>query len=166
MKPKLPTMISVRGYALPVRDDDNADEKKDAKSKRKGRKALPKPSDEIVVFDTETKIDHSQHLRIGTYQVRKGLRLHEKGIFYEPDSVTPYELILLKSYTQAHGLILRTREEFVREVLYLYGYDHGGLILGFNLPFDLSRLATSIGTSHGKDMRGGSRPERWCRSCG
>ena len=152
---KLPMMIAMRGYAVPVHDDDNAKKKEGAKSKHKRRKGLSKPCDEIVVFDTETKIDHSQHLRIGTYQVRKGMTLHEKGIFYEPNSVTPDELILLNSYAKAHGLVLRTREEFVRDVLYLYGYDHGGLILGFNLPFDLSRLATAISTSHGKDMRGG-----------
>ena len=164
MNNKLPMMIALRGYAVLVRSD-NTEEEKDAKSKRKKRKTLPKPSDETVVFDTETSTDHAQNLRIGTYQVRKGLGLHEKGILYEPDNVTSDELTLLKSYTKAHGLVLRTREEFVREVLYLYGYDHGGLILGFNLPFDLSRLAIKISTSHGKDMRGGFSlellPEKW-----
>jgi len=133
MSIKMPMMIAVRGYAVPVRDDDKTNKKKDAKPKHKKRKTLSRPSDETVVFDTETSIDHAQHLRIGTYQVRKGVKLYEKGIFFEPDSVTPNELTLLKSYTEAHGLVLRTREEFVRDVLYLYGYDHGGLILGFNL---------------------------------
>src|SRR4029077_16704294 len=35
------------------------------------------------------------------------------------------------------------------------GYDLRGTIVGFNLPFDLSRLAIKHGSARGKVMRGG-----------
>lgn len=165
MTDKLPMMISVRGYAVPVETDKKSANDAAAKPKGKVRKALRAPADVTVVFDTETTTDHAQNLRFGTYQVRKGAKRHEHGIFYEPGNVTADELALLQSYATGRQMMLQTREEFVREVLYVYGYDHGGLILGFNLPFDLSRLATRILTSHGKDMRGGFSlellPEKW-----
>ncbi len=155
MTDKLPMMIAVRGYAVPVDTKRKPTEDSAAKPERKIRKALPAPANVTVIFDTETTTDQAQNLRFGTYQVRKGTKRQEHGIFYEPGNVTADELALLRSYTAERRLSLRTREDFVREVLYVYGYDHGGLILGFNLPFDLSRLATRISTSHGKDMRGG-----------
>src|ERR1022692_3626789 len=117
------------------------------------------------VLDTETGTDHAQFVRIGTYQVRRRAALEEKGIFYEPGNVTADELKLLEAYAKDKGLTLRTREDFVREIIYRYGYKYGGLIVGFHLPFDLSRLAISIFTSHGHDMRGGFSlellPEKW-----
>ena len=42
-----------------------------------------------------------------------------------------------------------------RQVLYRYGYHYGGSIVGFNLPFDLSRLAIKPGSARGDTMRGG-----------
>ena len=160
---KIPMMIAVRGFA--VRQDKKIKPKKAKADHRKKRDALKKPSAYSVAVDTETGTDHAQHLRIGTYQVRKSTDLIEKGIFYEPDNVTSDELTLLTAYASDKHLTLRTRENFVREVIYRYGYKYGGLILGFNLPFDLSRLAISAFTSHGKDMRGGFSlellPEKW-----
>ena len=160
---KIPMMIAVRGFA--VRKVKNSKSKKEKTNKGNKRDTLKKPSAYSVTFDTETGTDHAQHLRIGTYQVRKRTDLIEKGIFYEPDNVAAEELKLLTAYTKKKGLTLRTREDFVREIIYRYGYKYGGLILGFNLPFDLSRLAISGFTSHGWDMRGGFSlellPEKW-----
>lgn len=155
MTMKLPMMIAVRGYAVPVHvtGDKGGNERK--KSKRKRRKTLKTPSEYSLVFDTETTADHTQNLRIGSYQVHKGMVLIERGLLYEPDALTPAEIDPMKSYSRMNGLVLHTREEFVRQVFYKYGYDYGGLIIGFNLPFDLSRLATGIATSCGWDMRGG-----------
>lgn len=164
MTNKLPMMIAVRGYAVSAHDEDGQNKGKST-PRWKIRKNLPRPSDEAVIFDTETTTDHRQNARIGTYQVRKKDQLTEKGIFYEPDGITSDEMDLLTSYAKTNGLTVRTREDFVRNVLYVIGYDHGGQIIGFNLPFDLSRLALKISTSHGKDMRGGFSlellPEKW-----
>ncbi len=165
MSTKIPMMIAVRGYAVVVRDEKEDKRKNENGAQPRTRKALKCPSEYAVVFDTETGTDHAQFLRIGTYQVRRRAALVEKGIFYEPGNVTFDDLKLLETYAKDKGLTLRTREDFVREVIYRYGYKYGGLIVGFNLPFDLSRLAISIFTSHGHDMRGGFSlellPEKW-----
>ena len=50
---------------------------------------------------------------------------------------------------------LRTVSEFVDEVLYDRAYDLRASIVGFNLPFDISRLAIEHGSARGKAMRGG-----------
>jgi hypothetical protein len=147
-------VVAVRGYAIPAQSGKEAVATK-GKRGRCYRKALPKPSAYSVVFDTETGTDHAQHLRIGTYMVHKKATLIETGIFYGPENISADELSLLQAYVLEKGLTLRTREEFVRDVFYRYGYHYGGLILGFNLPFDLSRIAVSTSTSKGWDMRGG-----------
>lgn len=160
MKRSTPTIIALRGYAEPV-----SQEAKEPSKPKKKRKALRHPSKWTVIADTETKTDHTQALRIGAFQIRKSGALHKHGLFFEQSNLSPAEIDVLHSYAAEHGLALLTRDEFLCEVLYRYGYDRGGLIIGFNLPFDLSRLAVDISTSHGWDMRGGfslkSRPEKW-----
>ena len=39
---------------------------------------------------------------------------------------------------------LLTRAQFAEEIFYRYGYDLRGTIVGFNLPFDLSRIAIGM----------------------
>lgn len=150
----IPMLIAVRGYAVPVREEDD---KADAKTGTGKRKPLPRPSRETLIFDCETTSDHAQSLRFGTYQCRKGDEV-KNGIFYEtdnPKALSPKDLVVLQRYAAKHGLTLRTRQSFVEDVFYLYAYAYGALVVGFNLPFDISRLAISIGTAHARDMRGG-----------
>jgi DNA-binding phage protein len=152
---KLPMLIAVRGYAVPVRDED---EKPHAKSGTGKRKLLPRPSRETLIFDCETTSDYAQSLRFGTYQCRKSGVLVESGIFYEsdnPSALSPTDLAVLRRYATKHGLTFRTRQSFVEDIFYRYAYAYGALVVGFNLPFDISRLAISIGTAHARDMRGG-----------
>jgi hypothetical protein len=157
--------IAVRSYAVQIQNYTHKRKRKTSSASGKKRKGLPRPSDTTLVFDTETTTDHTQRLRFGTYRVYKKTKFMENGIFYEPENVTPDELQLLRTYTEKNDLVLRTREEFVRKIFYIYGYHHDGLILGFNLPFDLSRLATKASTSCASDMRGGFSlqllPEKW-----
>ena len=47
-----------------------------------------------------------------------------------------------------------TRAEFAEEIFYKSGYAVGAQIVGFNLPFDLSRLAIRHGSAR-RSMRGG-----------
>ena len=147
----LPMLIAVRGYASPLRDDAGRREKKWT------RKPLSKPSREVLVFDCETTSDHTHNLRFGTYQCRKGGRLIEQGIFYEPDNsaaLSEADLAVIRDYAAEHRLTLRTRDEFVCDLFYRYAFRYGALVVGFNLPFDLSRLAVEISTSRARDMRG------------
>ncbi|WP_373490260.1 hypothetical protein, partial [Parasphingorhabdus sp.] len=126
--------------------------------KKTNRKRLPFASEWTLVFDTETTIDAGQSLRIGTYQVRKGGELFGAGVFFDPEGVTDAELLTLKSYTDANGLSLLTRDEFADQIFYGIGYQLRATIIGFNLPFDISRIAIRHGSARSnkyQDMRGG-----------
>lgn len=130
-------------------------------SKPKRRRSITPASEWTLIFDTETNADADQELRFGTYQLRKGNELNEAGIFYDPDNVTTDELKCLSAYAEKHRLDLHTREVFVDKVLFDRGFAIRARIVGFNLPFDISRLAIKHGSARTpmKDdsgaMRGG-----------
>jgi len=131
-----------------------------ADAKPKNSKSAKRPkvtpaSDFTVVFDTETTTDPSQHLRFGTFQVYRGEQLFRSGIFYAPNAVSEIELEALSRYAAANGLDLLTRNQFADDILFGIGYDLRATIVGFNLPFDISRIAISYGSARGKKMRGG-----------
>jgi hypothetical protein len=114
--------------------------KKRGNSKRKRDAG---PSEWSLVFDTETTIDQSQRLRFGPYQVRKNDDLYERGLFFDPEVLSPDEQAVLRRYAQEHELKVRTRVEFIDDIFFGIGYDFRANIIGFNLPFDISRLAES-----------------------
>jgi len=115
---------------------------------------LDKPLGPTLIFDCETTTDSAQTLRFGFYQVRQGQDLDEEGIFYNRDTLTNAELIILSAYAKRHALKLRTVEAFNVEVFLEVGYALGGAVVGFNLPFDISRIALDYGAARDK-MRGG-----------
>ncbi|KAA5805343.1 hypothetical protein F1654_05020 [Alkalicaulis satelles] len=133
MRPS-PDTIAVRAFTEKPKTGEKA---------RRGRKksGLDEPSAYTLVFDTETTIDAAQALRVGAYQVRKGEVLAEEGLFYLAETLSRGELDTLKAYCVRHGLRLRTVRDFNENVLLEIGYHGQGLIAGFNLPFDLSRIA-------------------------
>ena len=107
-----------------------------------------------LVFDCETTIDATQQLRIGFYQVRKGDVLKEEGVFYDRNSITHAEFELIKSYARSRNLKAMTVAAFRTDVFLKYGYIRCGTVVGFNLPFDLSRIAMRHGPAM-RHMRGG-----------
>lgn len=126
--------IAVRAYAEPS--------KKPA-PKRARRKIAP-PSEWTLVFDTETTTDASQRLRFGTYRIYKKNDLAEHGIFYVPDdpvALSSDDIAIIKRYARDNRCELRTVVDFVDNVFYEVGYHFRAAIVGFNLPFDISRLA-------------------------
>jgi hypothetical protein len=119
------------------------------------------PSDWVLVFDCETRTTPDQRLRFGGYQLRYKGQVNERGAFYEPDVLSEDEIAILhqvmddeKSNSDGVPISLRTRAEFVEEVFYKSGYAFGAQIVGFNLPFDLSRLAIRHASAR-RGMRGG-----------
>ena len=111
-------------------------------------------SEWTLIFDTETTTDAAQRLRFGTYQVRRGAELFEAGAFFDPQ-LPDDELSALREYAAAQSLRLLAKHEFVDDVFFGIGYDLRATIVGFNLPFDISRLAVDHGPARGKVMRGG-----------
>jgi hypothetical protein len=113
-----------------------------------------------VIFDTETTTDPSQRLRFGAYQIRDHGTLIARGLFYADDAPAEDRDDLkaafrtLRPTDDGERLELISRSEFVDRVLFGWGQEVGALIIGFNLPFDLSRLATAH--TYGKgSMKGG-----------
>lgn len=123
------------------------------------------PSPWTLTFDCETTIDAGQALRFGGYQLRNDEALMEAGLFYDPEGVSEGEFATLRGYAARENLIVRTRDEFVDEVLFHRCYQLRARIVGFNLPFDISRLAIAHGAARGA-MYGGftftlSRQKIW-----
>jgi hypothetical protein len=144
-----PLPIAVRAFAPPPGKPS------DKKGPRKRGGGLASPSQWTLIFDTETTIDASQRIRIGAYQFRKSDELDEAGIFYDPAAFEAAEIEALKQFTGDNNLHLRTVSVFVDQVLYDRAYDLRASIVGFNLPFDISRLAFRHGSARGRAMRGG-----------
>lgn len=141
-----PDTVAVRAYT----------EKPNAKPLAKGVRhgGLDEPSPWVLVFDTETRIDPSQAVRVGCYQLRRGGALFEDGAFFDPAGLSDADKSDLEAYCTAGGLRLRTRADFNEHVFIAYGYELNATIVGFNLPFDISRIAIHHGPARGS-MRGG-----------
>lgn len=121
---------------------------------RTGNAGRHKPSNRSLIFDTETTTDASQKLRFGTFEVRDGDELVRHGVFYDPDThgLDETETATLLASADELGLESLTRAEFVEEILFQECQLMDGVVIGFNLPFDLSRLAISHGTAHSLDL--------------
>ena len=141
-----PSTIALRAYTEKPGSKPVA-----AKSRTKNK---DQASPWTLVFDTETTIDAAQQLRVGVFQVRKYETLEREGIFYDPGSLTTKDLETVRAYAGSHDLELITVRSFVQGVFLKYGYTRRGLIVGFNLPFDISRIAQGHGSAKGH-MRGG-----------
>lgn len=111
-------------------------------------------SEWTLVFDCETTIDAVQKLRFGFFQVRRGDVLDREGVFYDAAALSAAEIRLLRAYTNFQVLELLTIAEFRTGVFLKYGYVRQGTVVGFNLPFDISRIAVAHGSAR-REMRGG-----------
>ena len=127
----------------------------------KGKPLAAKPrskklgaSDWTLVFDCETTTDEAQSLRFGFYQLRKLDQIEEEGVFYEAATLTRKEVRLLKAYASSHGLKVISVEQFRGNLLLGHAYKLHATVVGFNLPFDLSRIAIAHGWAR-RHLRGG-----------
>ncbi len=142
-------VISLRSYVTRASKKEKSKKKKRASiHNREWDAANTPPADWILVFDCETTATPDQRLKFGTYQLRHQGHRIERGIFYERAALTDAEFEVLRSaiadeYPSEDGeqIFLRTRHEFVEQVFFGRGYKIGAQIVGFNLPFDISRLA-------------------------
>lgn len=130
----------------------------ETRRKRKGLAHWRRPNT-MLVFDTETRIDEAQALTFGSYRFIESGRCLEEGLFYA-DDLSSADRAVLEAYVKSHAagtdrregvpeLLLLTRREFLAR-FYLAAYKARSLVVGFNLPFDLSRLACRVGKSRGR----------------
>ena len=106
-----------------------------------------------LVFDTETRITADQSLIFGIYRlctlVNDGYTVTEEGVFYADDLPTKDRKVLENYLRTAVSDVasfppqfpLYSRSDFMKRVFWPAIKHKGALVVGFNLPFDLSRLA-------------------------
>ncbi len=146
-----PLKLAIRVYPEPQR------EQRDRKKLRHWRR----PS-RMLVFDPETRTDTAQALTFGSYRYFEDRICLEEGLFFG-DDLPRADRAKLEAYVATHAaatdrrrgvpqLRLLDRRAFL-EKFYAAGYDGRGLIVGFNLPFDLSRLAVDFGDARSRSDR-------------
>jgi hypothetical protein len=114
--------------------------------------AKPKPvpwrpqlyGERVLVFDTETTVDAAQRLLFGFFRLYERDRLIREGIIVA-DLLDHESMIATSEYAAKCHLQIYSRERFVEEVFYPEVYAEGTLCVGFNLPFDLTRIAIHAG---------------------
>lgn len=125
----------------------------------------------VLLFDTETTTDATQRLTFGCYRFAEwqndgSLAILEEGFLHADELATddPDGYAELTSYVAAHEpetegfyrnhrLMLRSQRDFLDSVFWpVIAQD--ALIVGFNLPFDLSRIAYDAGAARGKHQGG------------
>jgi hypothetical protein len=122
----------------------------------------------MFVFDTETRTDATQRLLFGSYRFIVSGRCLEEGLIH-PDDLSEDELSTIKGYvaknradTVADGdpnLLLLTVPEFL-DRLFRAAYKGRCVLVGFNLPFDLARVARGHKQARGR-YAGGFALELW-----
>ncbi|NYF51210.1 DNA polymerase [Tunturiibacter gelidoferens] len=109
----------------------------------------------MLVFDTETRIDATQRLTFGSYRFLIKGECHEEGLFFAND-LPEQERKVLERYAAEHPaeanntkLKLLTLHQFLSK-FYSAVYKGRCLLVGFNLPFDLSRISRDATSARGR----------------
>lgn len=122
------------------------------RSRRFGTQPAQTASEWSVTIDCETWTDPGQALRVGFCRVYYGDELRRHVLFHA-DELGASDLKVVRQFEKP-DLEIVPHGEFIDKIFYKYGYHLRGMIIGFNLPFDLSRLAVSHASAR-KTMRGG-----------
>jgi len=85
----------------------------------------------VLVFDTETTTDLQQSLRVGAYQLRVDGKLTSRGVFYPGPELTAFQALLVRTLKRSDAVVI-----------------------GFNLPFDVARVACKYGRAKGQFLGG------------
>jgi len=98
----------------------------------------------ILVFDCQTTADAYQNLLFGSCGVWINGTSKKFYLFYA-DWLKKAQIRKILAYAKRHNFELMSRHEFVEKIFYSYVYQARAKCVGFNLSFDLSRLAISYG---------------------
>jgi hypothetical protein len=105
--------------------------------------------DELFVFDTESRIEPTQQLTFGSYRYVLEGECKEEALFYA-DDLPEKDRLVLERYVESHPeLKLLSRRQFLKR-LYRAVYKNRCHLVGFNLPFDLSRIAYDFKNARGR----------------
>ncbi|MGI0047512.1 MAG: DNA polymerase, partial [Nitrosotalea sp.] len=109
--------------------------------------------DRMLVFDTETTTDLYHNLKFGYFKVIYYGNLDHDGLFYDPIIVKGKEFDTLEQFCNKNKIKLYTIEQF-RKIFLKEIFDLQSLCIGFNLPFDLTRIAIKSPNSRYKRKGG------------
>lgn len=144
---------------------------------------VPTRPKHTLILDMETSIDGTQRLLFGSYRrgvwlTAKKLAIVEEGVIYADDlpKRDHQGLEVLRSYIKTHQpdvafeinrtlhrqgiwltrtLQLLSQREFLQQIFWKWAFQQGAVVVGYNLPFDLSRLARHAGQARRSKPRGG-----------
>ena len=132
-------------------------QKKERPARKRSQNNWIRP-DAMLVVDTETKTDATQAVKFGSYRLVLSGNCLEEGLFYPPD-ISEEEKQILNNYVSSRAaqtsregrpdLLLLTLREFL-EKFYWAVYKGRCLLVGFNLPFDISRMAFEATAARGR----------------
>ena len=105
----------------------------------------------VLVFDTETTTDQYQNFKIGYFQIYQDGVIQHDGLFYDPTTLNEREIKILEAYSRKHDISLYLLDEFIDNVFYPEVFGLKTLCNGYNLAFDLSRIAKKIRRFKGKE---------------
>jgi hypothetical protein len=105
----------------------------------------------VAVIDTETTTDQYQNLLFGSFGVWIEDKLSRFIVFYS-ENLSKKEIRILQNKFRRHYVEdvkaeLLPISKFIDEIFYPYVYDSHARLVGFNLPFDLSRIAIKYGSN-------------------
>ena len=138
--------IAVRGYTQKVKESSG--------NPIFNQKTVPLVHDRVLVFDTETTIDQYQNFKIGFFQIYQEGYIQHEGLFYESSMLADKEESTFLSYARKNDIALYSLKEFIDDVFYQEIFWHKTLCVGFNLPFDISRISKKVGDSRGINKGG------------
>jgi len=112
----------------------------------------------VLVFDTETTEDEYQNLLFGSCGIWVSGYPHKFILFYAPN-LPEKDIDTLRKFSQTHNaenipVEVISVKEFVDAIFFPWLIDSQALCVGFNLPFDLSRLPIRYGYGRGKWKNG------------
>ena len=134
--------------------------------------------DRVLLFDTETTTDKMQRFLFGSYRISRWhgnpprlvceeeALIHADGLWkFDPEGWKCLrEYVRTREATNETSgdlrLRLLSRSQFVEEVFWHTAYKARALVVGFNLPFDLSRIAIHVGPGR-REARGGFSLALW-----
>lgn len=139
--------------AIRVHSERSNIKEKPAYHKKGRQEDLRKPyGQRVMVIDTETTTDIYQNLLFGQAIVVEGSRqVYVDGLIVAhyvimADNLPDNEQKTLNDFAREKGATLVTRKDFIDKVFLPEIWELGTVCIGFNLPFDLSRLAIKART--------------------
>jgi hypothetical protein len=160
MSHREPTPLVIAVRVFPDLKDENRNFDKPQRERHR--------PDAMFVFDTETRTDRTQRLTFGSYRFIIGGQLAKENLFYG-DNLPTKDLRILERYVAtprtvvpgepAHDTSLLTRDQFVARV-FKNAYKGRCLLIAFNFPFDISRVACNFANARGR-FAGGFSLDLW-----